>query len=102
MKEKLDTNTKPRHCSNLLLATVVALKKLFTKPFCRPVFIKSVHFNETIANAKFYFVPLDEKYYLSYMERRNHFDFMFGKIRDFEGYNVWRHYYALGLMDNLD
>jgi hypothetical protein len=98
-----------RHVLYTLLGAVGALWKRVTKQFCRPVFIKSVHFNETIINARFYFVPSDEKYYLSYMERRNYFDFMFGllvrkRAIEVDTFNVIRHHYALGVfeLDNLD
>lgn len=90
---------KSGNCLNLLLAAVTAFWKLIAKPFCRPVFIKSVYFNDSIVNAKFYVVPLDEKYYLSYIERRKYFDFKFRKIQDCPGYKTYRHHYALGVFE---
>ncbi len=99
---QLNSKTKSRksHVLYTLLAAVAAL----IKPFIRPSFIKSVNFNETIINARFYFVPSDEKYYLSYMERREYFDLKFGLLVRKKAINVsqfetYRHHYALGVFE---
>lgn len=100
MRQITKIYTKLAHCLNMMLATVAAYWKLRSGAFGHTQFIKSNHFDKTLIKCgKGYFIPLDEKYYLSYMERRRYFDVTFGKCDDVDGYNIWRHYYALGAFE---